>query len=459
MSRVDIIEQLYRNMSSGGRIADFDRIVPPAPLSYFFTPTDVGDLRYIATSNRFAAKTDKKYKMINEIMNRRGWKIFSSGTNRAVYKFMEDQSILVKTALDSVGMSDTPNEYYNQQFIAPYCTKVFETTPCGTLGLFERCHPISSREEFRSVAEDVYDIIVNHLVGKYVIEDFGSDFFLNWVIRSGSYPVICDFPYVFELDGAKLYCNKPDPYSPTGVCGGEIDYDDGFNHLICKRCGKQYLARDLKKAKEGMDTGILITEREDGIDMRVRVVKGDEVIQEVDSTKSTSTYKRNTKVTKSGKVVNKMTPYEYRQAKRVPNIRVNVTLGEEANAEMTEKIAEAVEEKNSDDELYNQRTSVNDQPKTELVQQVEEDKPESTNLTPDGDIELNESLDQIQDVIDMCNDEIESAVSGTDSSVERITEPVNIISSSSEDSSNEEVRDSIIKEAEAYDEEIDMSEF
>ena len=474
MSRIDILDQLYQHDRSS-RIDDFNKITAPAPLSYFFTVTDVGDLRTIATSNRYAAKPDLKYKMINQIMNRRGWKIFASGTNRAVYKFMEDQSILVKTALDSVGMSDTPNEYYNQRLIGPYCTKVFETTPCGTIGLFERGHPISSREEFRSVAGDVYDIITQHLVGEYVIEDFGSDFFMNWVIRKGAYPVLCDFPYVFKLDGAKLYCNKPDPSSPTGCCGGEIDYDDGFNHLVCKKCGKRYLARDLKKAAEGKDNGILITDRKDEIAMRVKIVKGNEVIQDVDTDSTTDTYRRRTRVDKHGNVVNKMTPYEYRQAKRVPQINARIVVDhdqtmDDTTAETTQNIqkdnyvgdasstvvsnevgdndkvnsAETQTEAASEelekvqtkttktkkeqkpkttkrrttkaDKEYNQKTSVKDQPKMGISSPAANDN----EMKVTDDIALTPGTGQIDKVINMCKKELEDAQSGTNPKVERV---------------------------------------
>lgn len=60
--------------------------------------------------------------------------------------------------------------------------------------------------------------------------------------------MLLDFPYVYELDGNKLYCSAPDENSPTGLCGGEIDYDDGFNFLRCTKCGVQYRVKELAKA-------------------------------------------------------------------------------------------------------------------------------------------------------------------------------------------------------------------
>ena len=393
MSRVDIVDQLYRKMYNT-KTVEFDQIQAPAPLSYFFSPTDVGDLNYIASSNKLSARPDKKYKYIKEIMARRGFKKLASGTNRVVYKFMEDQRIVVKAALDSVGMSDSPNEFYNQYFLKPYCTKVFEVTPCGTLGLFERVHPISSKEEFLSVADDIYDIIINHLIGYYVLDDFGSNYYMNWAVRPGAHPVICDFPYMFQLDGAKINCNKADPFSPYGICGGEIDYDDAFNHLVCKKCGKQYLARDLQKSRDGIDNGILITDKEGDIKMKITVTRGKEEIQTIDTERSSGTYKRHQKRDpKTGKFIPKMTPYEYREAKRTPIFNVTTTPAKEEEKyekdgtvvqlpkgtmntvkkeeEKTPKMKPVVSAgKNisdfvEDSNKFNQKTSVSDQPTIE----------------------------------------------------------------------------------------------
>lgn len=59
-----------------------------------------------------------------------------------------------------------------------------------------------------------------------------------------------DFPYLYELDGEKLHCTEPDPIDPSKPCGGLIDYDDGFNKLYCKKCGKWYRVQELAKNPE-----------------------------------------------------------------------------------------------------------------------------------------------------------------------------------------------------------------
>ena len=74
---------------------------------------------------------------------------------------------------------------------------------------------------------------------------------MNIGIRVGFGVVIIDYPELFELDGKKLYCNRPVyPNTKFPVCGGLIDFDAGFNTLICTTCGKEYPASALQKARE-----------------------------------------------------------------------------------------------------------------------------------------------------------------------------------------------------------------
>lgn len=249
MVKANVLQSLYTKRKSPLEF-NFDMLTAP-PLLALLTPQDINDLNRIARSVKLAGKIDEKYKLIDQIMTNRGFVKLHAGTNRVVYRFIEDQRFVIKVAVDRVGLGDNPAEYKNQFLLKPFVTKVFEVSPCGTVGLFERVDPIMSREEFLSVADDIFNLITKFFVGKYVLEDFGSHYFMNWAIRKNYGPVLLDFPYVYELDGNKLYCNaKPIPGRRDIVCGGEIDYDDGFNNLICTKCGRPYQARDLKKAEE-----------------------------------------------------------------------------------------------------------------------------------------------------------------------------------------------------------------
>lgn len=279
MDRQDILKRLLYPKCKSAIEFQFDSL-RANPLLMYITPQDIHELNKIATSLKYSSKPKEKYIMIDKILVARGFKKMASGTNRVTYRFLNDYSIVLKVAIDKVGLSDNGNEFRNQQLLKPFVTKCFEVSPCGTVGLFERVVPITSREEFENIADDVFDLI-NNLIGKYVLEDIGEKFYMNYGLREGFGPVLLDYPYVFELDGRKLICNVQDPFEPLGYCGGEIDYDLGYNDLICKKCGKRYLATELK-AEEKSDKPKIIVQGEDMI-MKCVLKRGDEVIAKLNS--------------------------------------------------------------------------------------------------------------------------------------------------------------------------------
>lgn len=162
---------------------NFDRLNAP-PLYSLLSQQDIDNLYYIATSVKYSGNARKKYKAIDDIMKPRGFVKLSAGTNRVVYRFLEDNRFVVKVAADAVGIKDNPREFMNQQIFKPFVTKVFEVSPCGTVGVFERVNPITSREEFMSVADNIYEVITQWFIGEYIMADIGSKFFMNWGIRA-----------------------------------------------------------------------------------------------------------------------------------------------------------------------------------------------------------------------------------------------------------------------------------
>ena len=249
---------------------NFEKLQAP-PISMMFTPQDIYELNSIAKSIKLSAKPEIKYQEIDKIMRRRGFVKFTAGTNRVVYRPLENNSFVVKVAYDAVGLGDNPREFSNQMLFKPFVTKVFEVTPCGTLGVFERVEPITHREEFLSVASDIFEVINNWFIGEYVLEDFGTKFFMNWAIRKGFGPVLLDFPYVYKLDGNKLYCSAPSINSPSGRCDGIIDYDAGYNFLYCTKCGVKYKAKELAQAIENNE---VIVKSEGETKMKIRLTGG-----------------------------------------------------------------------------------------------------------------------------------------------------------------------------------------
>lgn len=211
--------------------------------SNFVTTNDLDTLYWCVTSKSLAADYDKRKKIIDSVMEARGFKWMAGGTNRNCYRCYEFPSIVAKVPLDRVGMSDNGAEYLNQRLLWPYCTKMLQVCPEGLIGFSERVDPIMNRIQFNAYAPMVYMTTIQ-LIGKYVLEDIGQSYFKNWGVRRGFGVCLLDYPYVFELDGNKLMCNS---ILPNGQpCFGEIDYDDGFDKLRCTRCGKKYDASELQ---------------------------------------------------------------------------------------------------------------------------------------------------------------------------------------------------------------------
>lgn len=284
MSRVSVLESMYSRKRSPLEF-NYDMLWAP-PIRSILTQDDINTLYHVATSLKYNGNINKKYEIIDSVMVPRGFQKAHSGTNRVVYNFLDDTRFVAKIALDKAGIKDNPAEFKNQEYFKPFCCKIFEVDPTGVIGFIERVNPITSLEEFLSVSDDIFNMIITKIIGKYVVDDIGTSKFLNFGLRlNGFGPVILDFPYAYELDGAKLYCQNK--INGTHICNGEIDYDEGFNYLRCNKCGKTYQARDLAlKNKE-----ILILNDKGGPNYmnKVRLVDGEgNVILSSDS--STKTY-------------------------------------------------------------------------------------------------------------------------------------------------------------------------
>ena len=217
-----------------------------APISSYISLPEIQYFDHIATSAKLAGKS-KRYKidMMSEVLRPKGFIYMTAGTNRVVFRNDYDQSFLLKIGFDSTGINDSLREFHNQEVLKPFVPKVFDVSARGTIGLVERVHPILNRAEFTSVAGQIFDILNKKILGKYVLEDIGTDFFKNWGLRDGFGPVLLDYPYVYEIDGSKLVCNKPLPDGT--LCKGLIDYDDGVNSLVCELCGRRHTAKSLAK--------------------------------------------------------------------------------------------------------------------------------------------------------------------------------------------------------------------
>lgn len=222
--------------------AAFEAITMPH-WSQFVTPNDIDCIYQTVTSRKLAGNFDKRKKILDDVMAARGFKFLAGGTNRATYKHMEVPTIVAKVPIDRVGLHDNQCEYMNQRKLWPYCAKMIQVTPLGAVGFAERLEPILNRNQFNAFAPMIYYTTIQ-IIGKYVMEDIGTDYYKNWGIRKGFGACLLDYVYLFDLDGSKLICKQP--LDNGQFCFGEIDYDPGFNQLYCKKCGRMYNASELQ---------------------------------------------------------------------------------------------------------------------------------------------------------------------------------------------------------------------
>ena len=386
MANANVLDFLYKERKSPLEF-NFDMLTAP-PLLSLLTYQDIFELNRIARSVKLVGKIDEKYRMIDSIMNHRGFVKLHAGTNRVVYRCIEDQRFVIKVAVDRVGLNDNPAEFRNQFLLKPFVTKIFEVSPCGTVAVVERVDPIMSREEFASVADDVFTLITKFFIGRYILEDIGASYFMNWGLRfNGAGLVLLDFPYVYELDGNKLYCNAAiDPYHRNIKCGGELDYDDGFNNLICTKCGKHYNARDLAKAEKNQL--IIVGGKKT---MKVKVKVGSEVI--VDSSKK-----------KVSKVID---PAPVESTMKVQKPKAAIFHKEDTDEEEKELVledkVEIVQEKFKLDEITEpeveekQTEVITEEDTDEEVIESDDDLEKETNMSEELDEELENDYDDYED--------------------------------------------------------------
>ena len=248
----------------------FDNLNGPF-VRMFFSEYEVSQLYEIATSDDLAGSVKTKKKLIDDIVSAKGFQRKWSGTNRIIYRHMEDYSFLLKVAFDNVGLTDSLREYENQFYLKPFCCKVFDVHSTGVLSTVETVVPIRTINEFAQVCDNVYDLIANKIIGKYVLDDIGClEYFQNYGVRRGFGVVLLDFPYMYKLDGNKLYCSQKDRVTGR-VCNGEIDYDETFDNLLCTKCGKKYFARDLS---QNIENDLIYLEGESKMTKVYEVVNG-----------------------------------------------------------------------------------------------------------------------------------------------------------------------------------------
>ena len=236
-------------------IAWFDSLKVNPLLSYFAIE-DINLAHKLATSPAMHCDVKEKYRLLGEIMEKRGFRLIGGGTNRRAYECIYDDRVVAKVATDPVGFTSNLREYINQNVLKPFCNKIFEVTPCGSLAIIEKVVPIKDVSEFQKYAQEIYDILYFKIRNNSIaMEDIGTRSMKNWGYRSGFGPVLLDYPTMYVADPKKRLCKN---ILNGKLCCGTLDYDEGFNRIVCSECGRTYFAKTIAKT-EGDDIKSLLS--------------------------------------------------------------------------------------------------------------------------------------------------------------------------------------------------------
>lgn len=215
------------------------------PLLSYVTMEDIKTLNMLATSPAMNCDVKEKYYRIGRLMEDRGFKLIGGGTNRRAFECVYDPRVVAKIATDDVGFTSNIRECVNQHVLKPFCAKTFESSPCGTLAISEKLVPIKTKEEFQKYLDGIFEFLFFKLRANSIgMEDIGTRSFKNYGYRNGFGPVPLDYPTMYVLDPNKRFCRN---IVDGRMCGGTLDYDEGFNVIKCTECGKTYFARALAK--------------------------------------------------------------------------------------------------------------------------------------------------------------------------------------------------------------------
>ena len=334
------------------------------PLLSYMTVQDIKYLNSLAISPKMNCDVKEKYYRMGELMKDRGFEIIGGGTNRRAYSCVYDPRVLITVATDQVGFTSNLREVYNQNIIKPFCDKIFEVAPSGTISLQEKVVPNKVPEDFKRYAPDIFDILYFKLRNNNIgMEDIGTRSFKNWGYRNGFGPVMLDYPTMYVLDPSKRLCRN---IVNGRMCGGTLDYDEGFNVIVCSECGRTYFARALA-LPDGDNYDRLMQAvgyqqkraQKESIRMRINILNTDGTVEETREINSKSKYVDQSKSKKRVKpIINLNEPQQKKQETR----RIKFRVVDAGTMDSNGNLHEATNEKKDEETAPEQPPIVSEEP-------------------------------------------------------------------------------------------------
>lgn len=265
---------IYQSMNTFTTLEELFESIEGPCIYDFFTDDELALIKKIIFDRKDKA-FKKKFQKLDAIVKPKGFKRSGCGTNRVVYEPLDDNATFcIKIALDRAGSKNNPDEIVNQKYLKPFVAKCFDISQDGNVGIFERVVPIENLYQMWSVRDDIYKIMET-IVGRFIIDDFGTKAFKNWGLRKGFGPVLLDYADMYILDPKILYCTHTLNLDTTEQCRGELDYDAGFNNIICLKCGGIHMASEFKNGRKKI--ALFSRKREIDMSMKIEIFKDGEL--------------------------------------------------------------------------------------------------------------------------------------------------------------------------------------
>lgn len=276
------ISQLLHKSPEGKNVNEYLKNFNRPPIQYYIPPQVINTLYQISYDCKLANNPQKRFNMQNEILEPYGFKPLASGTSRRAFYCIYDPEIIIKLGSDMIGRSDNLSESILQKILMPFCPKILDVDPTGSIMLAERVETMTEKD-YKEWIKEIFMFIESYYQLGYLFEDIGLYSFKNWGIRLGFGPVLLDFPYLYQIDWKKMKCDRIDPTTHK-KCGGTIgyNYESVLSEIICHRCHVRYSAQYLSKPINGemMESLLLGRKRKmfNPYNIKVAVAKGNRIV-------------------------------------------------------------------------------------------------------------------------------------------------------------------------------------
>lgn len=212
-----------------------------------FDPVTVKDLFSIMNS---CSNNHRKADMVVKYLKDMKFKEVDLGTNIICMENKKYDDVVFKIALDPCGIEDNFNDVWLSEEIPEY-SRVYAHHRTGIVSVHKRYKVFDSQHSIQRYHKQIMKLL-RRLSKDYLIVDLSPINIKNYGTDKKGQLVIIDGSDMIKLNSgvSEFRCTELINKNNTKFkeCGGELEYDEIFQYLVCKKCGKEVNPLTLKKA-------------------------------------------------------------------------------------------------------------------------------------------------------------------------------------------------------------------